>query len=48
MIVGGVAVSDGVDAGGGGFGCGSVGVAGVVVGRCWVASCVDLMSAGVS
>ena len=43
MIVGGVGVSDGVDAGGGGSECGSVGGAGVVVRRCWVASCVDLM-----
>ena len=48
MIVGGVVVSDGVDAGSGGSGCGSVGGAGVVVGRCWVASCVDLMLARVS
>ena len=48
MTVGGVGVSDGVDAGGGGSGCGSVGGAGVVVGRRWVASCVDLMLARVS
>ena len=30
---GGVGVSDGVDAGGGGSGCGSVGGAGVVIGQ---------------
>ena len=48
MIVGGVGASDGVDAGGGGSGCGSVGGAGVVVGRCWGASCVALMLARVS
>ena len=48
MIVGGVGVSDGVDAGGGGSGCESAGGAGVIVGRCWVASCVDLMLARVS
>ena len=48
MIVGGVGVSAGVDAGGGGFGCGSVGVAGVVVCRYWVAFCVALMLARVS
>ena len=48
MIVGGVGVSDGVDAGGGGSGCRSVGGAGVVVGQCWVASCVGLMLASVS
>ena len=41
-------VSDGVDADGGGSGCGSVGDAVVVVGRCWVASCVALMLARVS
>ena len=48
MIVGGVHVSDGVDAGSGGSGGGSVGGAGVVVGRCWLASCVDFMLARVS
>ena len=48
MIVGCVGVSDGVDAGGGGSGCGSVGGAGVVVGRCWVASCIALLLARVS
>ena len=48
MIVGGVGVSDGVDAGAGGSGCGSADGAGVVVGWCWAASCVDLMLAGVS
>ena len=47
MIVGGVGVSDGVDAGGGGSGCGSVGCAGVVVCRRWGALCVDLMLARV-
>ena len=41
-------VSDAVDADGGGSGCGSVGGAGVVVGRCWVASCVALMLVRVS
>ena len=48
LIVGGVAVSDGVDAGGGGSGCGSVGGAGAVVGQCWVASCVGLWLVRVS
>ena len=48
MIVGGVGDSDGEGAGGGGSGYGSVRGAGVVVGRCWVASCVDLMLARVS
>ena len=48
MIVGRVGVSDGLDAGGIGSGCGSQGDAGVVVGRCWLASYVDLMLARVS
>ena len=48
IIVGGVGVFDGVDAGGGVSGCGSLCGAVVVVGRCWVASCVDLMLARVS
>ena len=37
-----------MDFGGNGSGCGSVGGAGVVVGQCWVASCVGLMLAWVS
>ena len=45
---GGVGVSDGVNAGGGGSGCGSVAGAGVVVGQCWLASSVRLMLARVS
>ena len=45
LVVGG---SDGVDAGGGGSGCGSVGGAGVVVGQCWVASCSGWTLAWVS
>ena len=48
MIVGGVRVSDGVDAGGGGSGCTLVGGAGVVVNQCWVASCVGLLLGRVS
>ena len=48
MIVGGVGVSDGVDAGGGSSGCGSVDGAGVVAGQVWMACCVDLMLARVS
>ena len=48
MISGGVGVSDGEGAGAGGSGCRSARGAGLVVCRCWVASCVDWMLARVS
>ena len=51
MIFGGVGVSDGVDAGGGGSGCEPVGdrIGWVpVVGQCWVAFCVGLLLVRVS